>query len=129
MFVRYGHKPYGPETPHPHPHGPPQGSLHHWILRSQKPAGAGTILYVLANSPALESMEVDPTVVLLDPTDQALYLPEDNVFQDGYKIATMFLCEADHRHVVEVVSICPCTNILMSLRKRILLSHRLLRSG
>ncbi|KAM0845692.1 hypothetical protein ACQ4PT_056170 [Festuca glaucescens] len=131
MFVRYGHKPYRREhandnelrslSPHPHPH-----------LKAVRITGffghkdqLELAFYILANSPKLESMVIDPTVVILNPRDEALYLPDDCVFLDGYKIATGFLRDTDERHVVEVVSICPSTNILMSLRKRLLLSHRL----
>jgi hypothetical protein len=134
MFVRYGHKPYRGEhangkelrslCPHPHPH-----------LKAVRITGffghkdqLELALYILANSPILESMVIDPTVVILDVTDEALYLPNDCVFLDGYKIATGFLRDTDERHAVEVVSICPSTNILMSLRQRVLMSHRLKKS-
>jgi hypothetical protein len=132
MFVRYCHRPYRREhangnelrslRPHPHPH-----------LKAVRITGffghkdqLELALYILANSPMLESMVIDPTVVLLDVMDEALYLPQDRVFLDGFKIATEYLRDTDERHVVEVVSICPSTNT--SSRERLLMSHRLKRS-
>lgn len=60
-------------------------------------------LHILRSSIMLEKMEITPRVEIADCDESQKQLYEREQYDDGHRVATEFVCRADHRNVVNAV--------------------------
>ena len=64
-------------------------------------------LHILCSSIALEKMEITPKLEISNYLAGQDCLYEELHYVDGHRVATEFVCKADHRNVVNVVRVPP----------------------
>ncbi|CAL4970908.1 unnamed protein product [Urochloa decumbens] len=64
-------------------------------------------LHILRSSIVLEKMEITPKLEISDYLAMQGCFYEQEHYVDGHRVATEFVCKADHRNVVNVVSVLP----------------------
>jgi len=62
-------------------------------------------LYILRNSIVLEKMEITPKLEISNNLALDGFQFEELHDVDGYRVATEFVCKADHRNVINVVRV------------------------
>ncbi|CAN6281448.1 unnamed protein product [Urochloa humidicola] len=60
-------------------------------------------LHILRSSIMLEKMEINPRVEIADCTESEKQLYKREQYVDGHRVATEFVCKADHRNIVDAV--------------------------
>nr|CAB3498258.1 unnamed protein product [Digitaria exilis] len=86
---------------------PPQ---HHTHLKSVHISGffghkdqVELALHILRSSIMLEKMEITPRVEIADCDESRKQLYEREQYVDGHRVASEFVCKADHRNVVKAL--------------------------
>ncbi|RLN16882.1 hypothetical protein C2845_PM02G04850 [Panicum miliaceum] len=83
---------------------------HHTHLKSVRISGffghkdqVELALHILRSSIMLEKMEINPKVEIADCSESDKQCYERKQYVDGHRVATEFVCKADHRNVVDAV--------------------------
>ncbi|KAL6636926.1 hypothetical protein ACP70R_024498 [Stipagrostis hirtigluma subsp. patula] len=106
MWMNCRRKPYRKEDGELRIHPPHQ----HAHLKSVRISGffgqkdqVELALHILRSSVVLKKMEITPRVEISDCAESAKRYYQRTEYVDGHKVATEFVCKADHRNVVDVV--------------------------